>query len=379
MKTESLYFTKRERKGVFLLSFLLIVSWTIPWFFPLMKRQVPEVNEEKLSLIASWQKKKEAEREVVRQPFFLDPNKVSYDSLLLWGISARLAQTWVNYREKVSLFREKEDLLKVYGMNKKLFDKLKDWIKISGEKEEKSPEGVKKQVMRFAFNPNSLSKDSLNLLGLPSKVVRNILKYRAKGGRFYKSEDLLKIYGLSEELYQQLAGLIRLPENENRFTEKVTASTDDRGTVQEHENRPAVARAKEMVPLMIDINQATEEDWQKLRGIGPYFASRIVRFRMALGGFLSIDQVAETYHLPDSTFQAIRPHLKWSPVQTKLPINQVDEERLAQHPYISRRLAKALVGYREQHGPFQSQESLKKVQALSAEEMERILPYFSVE
>ncbi|NJL77073.1 MAG: helix-hairpin-helix domain-containing protein, partial [Saprospiraceae bacterium] len=37
------------------------------------------------------------------------------------------------------------------------------------------------------------------------------------------------------------------------------------------------------------------------------YANRIVKFREALGGFASVEQVAETYQLPDSTFQKIKP------------------------------------------------------------------------
>ena len=47
-----------------------------------------------------------------------------------------------------------------------------------------------------------------------------------------------------------------------------------------------------------DFFASTVEDWQKLRGVGPSFSKRIVKFRDRLGGFYSIEQVGETYGLP---------------------------------------------------------------------------------
>ena len=60
----------------------------------------------------------------------------------------------------------------------------------------------------------------------------------------------------------------------------------------------------------IDINNATEEDWKSLPGIGDVLSKRIVKFRTSRGGFQSVDDVARTYGLKDSVFQMIRPYLK---------------------------------------------------------------------
>jgi competence ComEA-like helix-hairpin-helix protein len=59
----------------------------------------------------------------------------------------------------------------------------------------------------------------------------------------------------------------------------------------------------------VDINSADTTPFIALPGIGAKLAQRIIKFRDKLGGFYSIDQVAETFGLPDSTYQKIKPRL----------------------------------------------------------------------
>ncbi len=54
----------------------------------------------------------------------VDVNKAAADQLTKCGISATLAKGIVEYREKSGPFKSPEDLMKVKGMNKELFNKL---------------------------------------------------------------------------------------------------------------------------------------------------------------------------------------------------------------------------------------------------------------
>ena len=61
---------------------------------------------------------------------------------------------------------------------------------------------------------------------------------------------------------------------------------------------------------IIDVNTADTSAFISLPGIGSKLAARIVTFREKLGGFYSVEQIGETYGLPDSTFQKIKQWLK---------------------------------------------------------------------
>jgi DNA uptake protein ComE-like DNA-binding protein len=132
-------------------------------------------------------------------------------------------------------------------------------------------------------------------------------------------------------------------------------------------------------PVAIDINEADSAAWCQLPGIGPYYARKIIRFRDRLGGFISVAQVGETFGLPDSTFQRMRAYLRIDQLQPpRLDINQSDAETLARHPYISKSLARVIVAYRNQHGPFTTPESLRAVRLLVDSVYVKLAPYIII-
>jgi len=117
-----------------------------------------------------------------------------------------------------------------------------------------------------------------------------------------------------------------------------------------------------------------------LPGIGSKLASRIITFRDKLGGFYSIDQVAETYGLPDSTFQKIKQYLKLdNSLVKKVNINTTTVDELKAHPYFKFSLANPIVAYRNEHGAFTKIEDIKKIMAVTDEIYKKIAPYLTLQ
>lgn len=52
-------------------------------------------------------------------------------------------------------------------------------------------------------------------------------------------------------------------------------------------------------PFFIDVNKADSAGFEKLYGIGPKLASRIVKYREWLGGFTHVEQVKEVYGIAE--------------------------------------------------------------------------------
>jgi competence ComEA-like helix-hairpin-helix protein len=225
----------------------------------------------------------------------------------------------------------------------------------------------------FPFDPNTITVGQWQQLGLREKTITTIQKYLLKGGRFKKPEDLLKIYGLREKEYQTLRPYVKIEES--------------RGTSIRHVNNDSV-KGLEQPPTMpfkrafstVELNTADSNTLIQLPGIGSKLANRIIRFRDKLGGFYSVEQVGETYGLPDSTFQKIKPFLILGdrPL-VRININTADAATLKEHPYIGWTAARALVAYRAQHGPFSTIEDVGKVSPILADQIKRLIPYLSTE
>jgi DNA uptake protein ComE-like DNA-binding protein len=221
----------------------------------------------------------------------------------------------------------------------------------------------------FIFDPNTASAADWQKLGLPGKTIATLQKYLSKGGRIRKPEDLQKIYGFPEEAYEKLHSFVRIKENE--ASDKINAA-------YKFQDKPQYTRKPTEIQRVF-INSADSIQWEALPGIGPKLASRIILFRKRLGGFSSIRQVAETYGLPDSTFQKIMPYLEadnlTSPIT--LDINNASQEELQAHPYLSYQLAKSIIAYRNQHGPFTQKDELRKLALMTPELFNKIAPYIS--
>lgn len=213
----------------------------------------------------------------------------------------------------------------------------------------------------FVFDPNTANYDDWIKMGLSEKTSKTIEKYKSKGGKFYKAEDFKKIWGLPAGFYERVAPYIRI-ENKLGNTKPTFASTP--------------YKKQERTITSVDINLADTSAFIALPGIGSKLSLRIINFREKLGGFYSVNQVAETFGLPDSTFQKIKPYLKANTAAVKkININTATKDELKGHPYIRWNLANAIVAYREQHGAYKSLEELKNIVLIDEKTFEKIKAY----
>lgn len=223
----------------------------------------------------------------------------------------------------------------------------------------------------FYFDPNTLSKNGWQKLGIRDKTIQIIQNYLAKGGHFKKPEDLQRIYGLHPDQYERLAPFIKI---------EIVSSANDQGSFARSEYPEGNKRDfKHVVQGPININTADTSGFISLQGIGSKLAGRIISFRDKLGGFYSVDQIKETFGLPDSTFQKIKPYLAVENIAVKkININTATIDELKAHPYIRYNIANGIVAYRNQHGPFGTMEDLKKIMLLSENAYQKITPYLTL-
>ncbi|MEO0625671.1 MAG: helix-hairpin-helix domain-containing protein [Bacteroidota bacterium] len=306
--------------------------------------------------------------------FYFDPNTVSSTELESLGLNAGQARSWIRYRNSGAKFYRADDIARIWALSPEDVARLKPWVSIPEETEPADAGPERSEVANFPFDPNTVTSDELQQLGLSERQARTWISYRNSGARFERAEDIGRVYGLNAADIARLTPLISI--NETNLL--ADAATHQVSTPQSYDNRPSIGQSYESNSVLtLDVNSATTEDWQRLRGIGPYWAGRIVKFRDALGGFVAIDQIGDTYGLPDSTFQSIRPQLTLESPVEPLYINTATEEELKLHPYINARQAGALVAYRNQHGPFEGAEALRDVRLLSDADRARLVPYLN--
>jgi len=140
------------------------------------------------------------------------------------------------------------------------------------------------------------------------------------------------------------------------------------------------SKSKFTEPLLVNINQADSFEFRKLSGIGEKYSSRIVRYRNWLGGFHSKEQLLEVYGIDSTLFITISPYLQMEGNSLRrVNINYCSVKDLSSHPYISHKLAKLIVKYREHHGTYSSLEELKKIPLIDEQLFRKIAVYLELE
>ncbi|PCJ65489.1 MAG: hypothetical protein COA58_08745 [Bacteroidetes bacterium] len=220
----------------------------------------------------------------------------------------------------------------------------------------------KKDFGLLPFNPNSDDFKLLLKKGVPYSVVKNLINYRNKGGVFKSKDDVKKLYSVDDNLFLRLKPYILLPDS----IFKVIQVHSDRVTIK-------------IEPLLVSINTASESDLDKIKGIGPTYAKRIIERREQLGGFTDSSQLSEVYGLTEETIERILPYLAFEGNDIrKIHLNSGDIKSLASHPYLSYGESKAIVNYRIQHGSFAKINDITRMHIFRGKDIDRILPYLDL-
>jgi competence protein ComEA len=215
----------------------------------------------------------------------------------------------------------------------------------------------------FYFDPNHLNAAESIQLGFPPRAYSNLQKYLKAGGKIKQAEDLQKIYGIDSELLNKLrpyvksSGEIKLTEHKELSDTNLSLPT------------------KIIEPF--EINNATEEEWKSLPGIGEKLSARIIKYKTALGGFLDKSQVCEVYGISDSLCLVISKYLQCTPELSKIKVNSADMDELEMHPYLNRKQSEFIINYRRQHRIIKDLDELKSTGFFKKEELAKIEPYLA--
>ncbi|MGY6560437.1 MAG: ComEA family DNA-binding protein [Nitritalea sp.] len=126
----------------------------------------------------------------------------------------------------------------------------------------------------------------------------------------------------------------------------------------------------------LSILEADSINLQIVPGIGQKTAARIAIFLEQLGGLQDFTQLTDVFGVDEALVEKIQEYFFYEETTLKkIHINTLEAGELANHPYISYGLAKVLVAYRSQHGPYQHVQDLEKIKIIEPEWIHLIMPY----
>jgi competence ComEA-like helix-hairpin-helix protein len=194
-------------------------------------------------------------------------------------------------------------------------------------------------IVPFEFDPNTVSDSLWKKLGLNEKLIYTINNYKSKGGKFYKKEDLSKIYGFPSGLYDKLSPFISLPEREYQ------SYTDNKKTYPEWKND---YKAKNNDGKIVELNKTTAEELNTLDGIGDYYSVAIIDYREKLGGYIKIEQIKEITGFREQTYELVKDHITADPsLIRKIDLNTIEFKQLLKHPYFDYETVRRIFKFRD--------------------------------
>jgi DNA uptake protein ComE-like DNA-binding protein len=224
-------------------------------------------------------------------------------------------------------------------------------------------------VRYFKFNPNNLSEQSWQQLGLSEKQIRVIKNYEAKGGKFFTKQDVKKMYCISADQYAELEAFIDIPEKKSK-SEISTSST---------KITPEKSVLKNRHSEVIELNTADSIQLVQLKGIGAFYAKAIIKLRNSLGGFVTKNQLLELWKFDESKLKLIEENISVDASKVKKRnINTLTSKEL-KHPYLQWNQVNAIVNYKNKHGNYHSVEEIKNTDVIDEETYLKISPYLTVD
>ncbi len=312
------------------------------------------------------------------------------------------------------------------------FDKIvQEWEK------EKKQHSIDDKLALFSFNPNTIAKSRLDSFALPEQIKRNLIRYREAGGSFKSKDDIRKLYGMNDSIFENIESFIEIPIPQYNVQEKkveidmkempegnfdpntadvetlksfglnefqaknIVAYREGGGSYSspedllkiygfdsatyikifpfvEIEDGELVSPQLSKKELRVDINSADTTELMLLNGVGQVYATRIIKYRELLGGFYNTNQLKEVYGFNDELFFTIEPYVYVDTTMIRqIRINFADYGEMIRHPYFNKPRVNAILKEKDINGPIKNISDLTYLEAIDGEFIERIKPYIS--
>lgn len=305
-----------------------------------------------------------------------DPNNFEYEELRAAGVPTDVAVGIVRWRRYGKVYRIKEDLAQVSGMTDSIYSLLKPHIIIA---DSLTPQPYPKRDFRQVHPANTFTESKpatetfipekflidtasaqyLTRWGFSAKQAAVVVRYRDANGGICSAEQFRRCYVVSEEMAEKIIPYIV-------FSQSDVVAVDNEPELEHELSENG----------LIDINMADSAELVTIDGIGPRSAMEIIKYRNLLGGYHSVEQIAELKCVTESNFEKILPKICCdSFVISKIDINFAGPKELGRHPYVSAQALRRIIKQRQLKGGWRRIEEMTEQNILSDEEAERLAPY----
>ena len=252
-----------------------------------------------------------------------NPDNYSQKDWEKMGFSEKQSSAIIKYKNYLGgSFISKEKFKDCFIINEENYQKLEPYLllpeKTPANLESKKFNASNKKIQLSNFDPNILDLKSWMNLGFSEKQANVILNYRDRNlkGSFKTIDDVKNCFIISPEKFEELKPFIKI--NTTTFTK----NSENTNLKQEKTDFSKT-----------DLNSITFKQLLEF-GLDEKSAGSIIGFRKKLGGFMTKEQILETYNIDKELVQKLLSIalLDNSKVE-RYSLVEAPEEWLKNHPY----------------------------------------------
>ncbi len=305
-------FSKKDIRGIYVLLFILIVTLFVRVLIPMFtsspepdfsdfeqmvlaleksRYEAQKANEKHESQFLEFNRPDKEIAAIKLNPFIFDPNNMTEEQWFRLGLNAKQVRNLQNFIAHGGKFRKKEDFKRIYTISENEYEILEPYIQIAVQEQNKEKDDAMNRVTYekpVSEKPKSVKQISINLAdsvqllavpGIGPAFARRIMKYRELLGGFHSPAQLLEVYGLDPERYNQVVEYFIFDASLLRFIEVNTA----------------------------EVKELTAHPY-----IDFYLAKSIVDQRIKKGNLMSDIDLYDIPMMHDSLFQKVIPYFKFN-------------------------------------------------------------------
>jgi DNA uptake protein ComE-like DNA-binding protein len=259
-----------------------------------------------------------------------------------------------------------------FSLPEKAFPEKEQWISLQSEIDSMKIVKLSEKPKVYSFNPNFITDYKGYKLGMSVQEIDRLLTFRKENKYVNSAKEFQDVTKVSDSLLSTLAPLFKFPD----WTKNKTDFKTERKEFVQKENFRKDNFKKEKI-IVLDINQATQEDLVKIYGIGEALSSRILKQKEILGCFVSMEQMNDVWGLSPEVISELNAHFKVviPPSFKKIAINDASLKELSQFSYFRYALAKQIVTYRSMNGNINNIEDLSKIKGFPVDKAKIISLY----
>ncbi len=220
----------------------------------------------------------------------------------------------------------------------------------------------------YPFNPNYIDDFKGCFLGMSNEEIDRLLAFRKEDQWISSVEQFQQVTKISDSLLGNLAPYFKFPD----------WITNQKGSTINTNSNPYLIKKEEK----IDLNKATAEQLQSIKGIGKVLSERIIKYRNRFpDGFMDLVELNDVYGLSSEVIESIRRKFTVTPSQSieKVDLNKATLTQLVKIRHISYDLAFSILEERALRDGFNTLDELKKVRGFPINKLEIIKLYLSLE